>query len=88
MSKITDYLKKPTAISSKNDNLLLNDKKEGTQQSVLLPVSLDSEPSLQNEVPVQCQPSADYSFPSKVFGKKNRSCQASWFRTFSWLHYS
>ena len=39
-------------------------------------------------IPVQCQPGPDYPFPMKQFGKKKRSCQASWFKNFSWLHYS
>ena len=39
-------------------------------------------------IPVHCQPSPDYPFPMKPFGKKKRSCQASWFKNFSWLHYS
>ena len=39
-------------------------------------------------IPVQCQPGPDYSFPMKQFGKKKRSCQASWFKNFSWFHYS
>ena len=38
-------------------------------------------------IPVQCQPGADYSFPLKQFGKKC-SCQTSWFKNFSWPHYS
>ena len=33
-------------------------------------------------------PGPDYPFPMKQFGKKKRSCQASWFKNFSWLHYS
>ena len=28
-----------------------------------------------------------FSFPKTKFGKKNRSCQASWFVKFPWLHY-
>ena len=39
-------------------------------------------------IPVQCQPGPDYSFPMKQFGKKKRSFQGSWFKNFSWLHYS
>ena len=41
-----------------------------------------------DSIPVQCQPGPDYHFPTKQFGKKKRSCQASWFKNFSWLHYS
>jgi len=32
-----------------------------------------------------------FSFPKKAFGKKkvvHRSCQASWFRSWRWLHYN
>ena len=39
-------------------------------------------------IPVQCQPGPDYHFSVKQFGKKKPSCQASWFKDFSWLHYS
>ena len=39
-------------------------------------------------ITVPCQPGPDYSFPLKQFGKKKRSCQASWFKNFSCLHYS
>ena len=39
-------------------------------------------------IPVQCQPGTDYPFPEKQFGKKKRSCQASRFKNFFWLHYS
>ena len=39
---------------------------------------------------VQHRPLSSYSFPKRPFGKKNpveRSCQAAWFQSWSWLHY-
>ena len=36
------------------------------------------------------QPTETFSFPKRQFGKTKvvkRSCQASWFRSWSWLHY-
>ena len=39
-------------------------------------------------IPVQCQPGPYYPFTVKQFRRKKRSCQASWFKKFSWLHYS
>ena len=39
---------------------------------------------------VQHHPPSSYSFPKRSFGKKNivqRSCQAVWFQSWSWLHY-
>ena len=37
------------------------------------------------DIPV-CQP-ADFDFPKGNFGKTMRSCQASWFKQFKFLHY-
>lgn len=91
MSKITDFLKRSTATTGSTDvnRPENNDKEDNTQMSVPVQTSSSlAESNIQNELPVQCQPSADYPFPSTVFGKKNRSCQVSWFRNFSWLHYS
>ena len=28
-----------------------------------------------------------FSFPKRQFGKAKRSCQASWFKRWPWLHY-
>ena len=28
-----------------------------------------------------------FLFPKRQFGKAKRSCQASWFKTWAWLHY-
>ena len=39
-------------------------------------------------IPVQCQPDPDYPFPMKQFGKRKCNSQASWFKYFSWFHYS
>ena len=39
---------------------------------------------------IQYCPPATFVFPKRAFGKKkivHRSCQASWFKTWSWLHY-
>ena len=36
------------------------------------------------------QPTESFSFPKRQFGKTKivkRACQASWFRSWSWLHY-
>ena len=68
MSKITDYLKKPTCrekSSPPQTNTNINTQNPVTESS-----NLDSGSSIVNEVPVQCQPGADYSFPLKVFGKR------------------
>ena len=37
------------------------------------------------------QPDASFNFPKRAFGKKKvveRSFQSSWFRSWTWLHYS
>ena len=38
---------------------------------------------------VQHRPPISYSFPKRSFGKNivQRSCQAVWFQSWSWLHY-
>ncbi len=46
--------------------------------------SLPSEESLP-ETPHQ---PASFSFPKRDFGKRKRSFQASWFHSWSWLHYN
>ena len=32
-------------------------------------------------------PSDDFCFPKRKFGKRQRPCQAHWFRQFEWLRY-
>lgn len=32
-------------------------------------------------------PPKHFSFPKKKSGKRERSCQHSWFETYKWLHY-
>lgn len=54
-----------------------------------------SQKSQQSQVPTDgikindgpFHPPADYFFPKSKSGDKLRSCQAHWFKKFSWLHY-
>lgn len=32
-------------------------------------------------------PLENYKLPKRTFGKSNRTCQSSWFKTYEWLHY-
>lgn len=34
------------------------------------------------------QPDASFPFPQTIFGKQNRSCQADWFKKYTWLDYN
>lgn len=39
------------------------------------------------DIPAMPQQPADFDFPKCPFGKTMPSCQASWFKQFSFLHY-
>ena len=94
MSKlIRDYLKQSSCTQgssslSRNQTNLSNIQQPKTTESAESSNVEQSSSTCGNiNVPVQCQPGADYTFPLTQFGKKKRSCQASWFRNFPWLHY-
>lgn len=84
-SKETDV---PSQIDTSNENEEDNTPNLGTASSSCLDSESCHQNLDQNGVPVQFQPSTDFSFPSKNYGNKKRSCQASWFSTYSWLHYN
>ena len=93
MSKlITDYLKRScSAPLSTEERSSFSTVKTSSSSQTTRAIHLNEEKSTNENngsIPVQCQPGPDYSFPTKQFGKKKRSCQASWFKNFSWLHYS
>ena len=39
------------------------------------------------DIPAAPHHPANFNFPKRSFGKSLRSCQASWFNQFSFLHY-
>lgn len=94
MSKITDYLKQSSSFTQGSSSL---SQKQANRSNIQEPRPFESAESSNVEqssstssnigVPVQFQPGADYTFPRTQFGKKTRSCQASWFGSFPWLHY-
>ena len=51
-------------------------------------INVEKSTNKNKSIPVQCQPDPDYPFPMKQFGKRKCNCQASWFKYFSWFHYS
>ena len=89
---ITDYLKRScSAPLSTEERSSFSTVKTSSSSQTTRAIHLNEEKSTNENngsIPVQCQPGPDYSFPTKQFGKKKRSCQASWFKNFSWLHYS
>ena len=100
MSKlITDYLKQScsASLSTEETSSLSTAEKSSSSQrtesdvqtSRTIHINEEKSTNKNNEsIPVQCQPSPDYPFPMEQFGEKKSSCQASWFKNFSWLHYS
>ena len=99
MSKlITDYLKRScsTPLSSEEPFSLSTAEASPSQRtgsdvqtSRRIRINKEKSTNKNNEsIPVLFQPGPDYLFPMKQFGKKKRSCQDSWFKNFSWLHYS
>ena len=99
MSKlITDYLKQSCSalLSTKEPFSLATLETSSSSQRTEFDVQISrtihiNEEKSTNEnsesIPAQCQPGPDYSFPLKQFWKKC-SCQTSWFKNFSWPHYS
>ena len=100
MSKlITDYLKRSccaplsteeqSSLSTVETSSLSHRTEPDAQTSRTIHINEEKSTNENNRsIPVQCQPGPDYLFPMKQFGKKKRSCQDSWFKNFSWLHYS
>ena len=100
MSKlITDYLKRscsaplsteePSSLSTVETSSSSQQTESDVQTSRTIHINEEKSTNENNEsIPVQCQPGPDYPFPEKQFGKKKRSCQASRFKNFFWLHYS
>ena len=100
MSKlITNYLKRsrsaplsteePSSLSNVETSSSSRRTKCEIQTSRIIHINEGKSTNENNEsILVQCQPGPDYPSPIKQFGKKKRSCQASRFKNFSWLHYS
>ena len=96
---ITDYFKRscsaplcteePSSLSTVETSSLSQRTESDVQTSRKTHMNEEKSTNETNEsIPVQCQPGPDYSFPLKQFVKKKRSCPVSWFKNFSWLHYS
>ena len=100
MSKlITDYLKRscsaslsteePSSLSAEETSSSSQRNESNIQTSRTIHINEEKSTNENNKrIPLQCQPGPDYPFPIKQFGKKKESCQASWLKNFSWLHYS
>ena len=100
MSKlIIDYLKRscsaplsteePYSLSTVETSSLSQRTESDVQTSRTIHINEEKSTNENNEsIPVQYQSGTDYPFPMKQFGKKNRSCQASWFNNFFLLQYS
>ena len=100
MSKlITDYLKRscsaplsaeePSSLSTVETSSSSQRTESDVQTSRTTHINEENSSNENNKgIPVQCQPGPDYPFSMKQFRKKKRSCQASWFKNFSWLRYS
>ena len=99
MSKlITDYIKwscsiplsteEPSSLPAVVTSSSSQRTESDVQTSRTIHINEEKSTKENNEsIPVQCQPDPNYPFPMKQFGKKKCS-QASWFKNFSWLHYS
>ena len=92
---ITDYLKrscsaplsteKPSSLSTIETSSSSQRVESDVQTSRTIHINEEKSTNENNEsIPVQCQPGPDYPFPMKQFGKGKCSCQASWFKNFSW----
>ena len=100
MSKlITDYLKRfcstslsteePSSLSTEETSSSSQRNESNIQTSRTVHINEEKSTNENNErIPLQCQPGPDYRFPIKQFGKKKHSCQVSWLKNFSRLHYS
>ena len=51
------------------------------------PVNISSR-MISEDIEAPYHPSSSFNFPKTIFGKQDRSCQASWFIKYPWLHYS
>ena len=83
---ITDYLKRScsTPLSTEEPSSLST-----VETSRTIHVNEEKSTNKNNEsIPVQYQLCPNYSFPLKQYGKKKHIYLASWFKNFSWLHYS
>ena len=100
MSKlIADYLKRscsaplstgePSSLSTVKTSSSSQQTEADVQTSRTIHIHEEKFTNENNKsIPVKCHPGPDYSFPIKQFGKKKGSCQAFWFKNFSWLHCS
>ena len=90
---ITDYLKRSCSLfclprnhlfCQMQKHLFLSQRTESdVQTSRAIHINEEKSTNENNKcIPVQCQPGSDYPSPIKQFGKKKRSCQASWFKNF------
>ena len=50
------------------------------------PVNISSR-MISEDIEAPYHPSSLFNFPKTTFGKQDRSCQASWFIKYPWLHY-
>ena len=50
------------------------------------PVNVSSR-MISEDIEAPYHPSSSFNFPKTTFGKQDRSCQASWFIKYPWLHY-
>ena len=91
---ITDYLKRsrPSPLATKESTAPPTLEISASCSSSKLTDAQTRETLSPNEniesIPIQCKPGPEYSFPQKQFGNKKRSCQSSWFKDYTWLHYS
>ena len=81
--KLTDFF-----LSNKEKPTLT--KEQETSESA--PANISNDNSSQNfsfsdDIETPYHPPSTFSFPKTTFGKKDLSCQASWFVKFPWLHY-
>ena len=54
--------------------------------AVNYPVNISSR-VISEDIEAPYHPSSSFNFPKTTFGKQDRSCQASWFIKYHWLHY-
>ena len=82
---ITDYLKQSFSAPFSTEETSSSSQQIESDVQTSRTIHINEEKSTNENnrsIPVQCQPGPDYLFPMKQFGKKKRSCQDSWSRTF------
>ena len=83
--RIDNFLKSSSAVESRptTNSSLPSSQETPSAQAVVEDATVDS--CLLTEKPYQ--PCDSFSFPKTSFGNQQRSCQAHWFKEFSWLDY-